>query len=417
MPRNNRNIVHQFFVDLIYPRDVYGTLRPLLFICFLSGIAPLKMVGGPGNRRMVTTCLGVVYTLLILVAFFASYFIWVVKKRSVLSYLYNYRVQYFGENIQILTSFMAIGFALIMCFLKRNKLRKLLQTLARADEILTELGATINYKYTSRIMWVYLIIQWTFEDLFIWYTNSLLQSLKEPLDYYAWTFFFVPFAVISTLRVKYVCIMRLIAHRFSYINLTLTNLRMDGDEEKMNKTPFRGKKINRLGEIECDAVKSIAATKRDKCNTIALLCRAHEEICDACILIQDYFSHQLLMMVFISYLVALFNVFFVLSAFFRLTPLPSIDGMDGFSSGTENFRSDETGLISRRDFFLFYLFYNALTVGTLAGILQSAESVTTEVSSTELFEKKIAINPIESNQLIRYLQFRTKNARLMRTNC
>lgn len=360
--------MNQFISDLRDPLDLYAALRPLLLICFSCGILPFKVVGTPGDRHLVVTIFGVANSVIHLVWFCTCYWLGVVNQQSLVSYFINSKVSRFGENLQIMSSFIAIGFTLILCFLKRDRLRKLLHTLTQIDKQLIHLGANINYKNILRVVWVALVFQWLVKLTFIGSTFILLRNFENPPDFFEWIFFFLPFAIISMLKTKYVFLMRLIRNRFGYINLTLKNLQMSENDKQMNRIPLQGIlneiKINIFGEITCDVEKLNGSidSKRDKYDIIAELCRTHENLCDACYLVEQYFSHQMLTTITIEFVVSLFNFYFMFNMAFHKNILPGIH---------------------IAEFIAYFTFYTTLTMGTLYGVLRSAQSVTKEVCSSE----------------------------------
>lgn len=364
--------VHQFIADIRDPMDIYASLRPLFLICFMSGILPFKMIGTPGNRQLVVTIFGLANTVFHLVWFCTCYALRVINQKSLLSYLFNSKVSRFGENIQIITSFMAIAFTLILCFLKRGVVGKLLHLMAQIDKELIALGANINYKSISRLVWIALAMQWLIKIAFIIATFTLLRSLEHAPGFFEWIFFFLPFAIISTLKAKYVCITRLIKNRFSFINVVLKNLQHRASERNPLRGTVNDKKPNRICEIVCDVEKlnGYVDSNREMCDIIADLCRTHEKLCDTCYLAEQYFSHQMLTMVTIEFVLTLFNFYFLFDVIYNKNPIPGI---------------------VPAEFFAFFTFYTVITTGTLYGVLRSAGSVSDEVSSrvqVEFHKKK-----------------------------
>lgn len=359
--------VQQFFTDLTNPVDIYASLRPLALLCFFSGISPFRMVGSSGNRRLVVTIFGVANIVVHLALFCTCYAQRVIHKQSLLSHLFNSKVSRFGENIQIITSFMAIGFTLVLCFLKRSKLRNLLHLLSQIDNKLIELGAKINYKNISRLVWILLFMQWTVKFTFIGATFFLMRSMEKQPDYFEWIFFFLPFAIVLALKAKYVCVMRLIKNRLCYINLTLNNLQVNA--KQLIRTPLRGSmdqiNVNKICGITCDIEKlnGIGDVKRGTYDIIAELCRVHEDLCDACYLAEQYFSHQMLTMVTVEFAVSLFNVYFMFDVAYNNNHIPDVD---------------------TTEFFAYFIFYTMISTGTLYGLLRSAEAVTSEVRSSKI---------------------------------
>lgn len=356
--------IRQIFGDLRSPKDIFASIRPLLFVCFVSGIAPFKVVGAPGNRHLVVTIFGLAFTLFHLFSFYMCY-VQAIKDQDIQTHFFNSKVSRFSENVQTITSFVAIGFAMIPCFLKRNKLRLLLNLMIQIDQKLFDLGAKINYKNVSRVVWFTLFFQWSIEFSFIGITSILLRSFQDSLNFLEWMYFFQPFAIIMTYKSKYYCIMRLIKSRFNYINITLKKLQMNTEEYRLCGIS-NDIVINRFGEITYNVGKLGVNSNRKKYDIIAELCRTHEQLCDVCNLAEEYFCHQMLTMISIEFFVSLFNLYFMIDMAFTKSPMQGGDSTD---------------------FLAYFTFYTTITTGSLFCLLRSAESVTKEVSSED-FQKQ-----------------------------
>lgn len=358
----------QLIADLRQPLDLYAALRPMSFICLMSGISPFKIVGALGNRHLAISNFGLVNSVLHIVWFCLCYVLRVFNRQSLLSYLFNSKVSRFGENIQVVTSFMAIGLTMILCILKRGKLLKLLHMLTYIDGKFIDFGANINYKMTSRLVWFMLVVQWLIKLAFVGVTFMLVGSLENAPGFSEWIFFFLPFAIMSTLKAKYVCMMRLIKNRFNYINLILIQLR-ECEGETQRCEIVSGRKKNRFNEFTCDVEKMNGGVefKREKGEIIAELCRRHEDLCDACDLAEQYFSHQILTTVTIEFVVSLFNFYFMFDVAYNENSI----GID------------------RTIFFAYFIFYTTITTTTLYVLVRSAEAVTSEVGNWHFFPSMI----------------------------
>lgn len=295
-----------------------------------------------------------------MVFFCTCYVVRVINQESLVAHFFHSKVSRFGEDIQILTSFMAIAFTLILCFLRRDKLRQLFRVLIKIDQNLNRLGAILNYKMVSRIVLISLCIQWLLFYIFVGGTFVLARSLEDQPDFFEWVFFFLPIAITSTLKVQFYCMMQLIKYRFRYINRVLNNLH----DEQINDTTFgyRNKIVvyNCLG-IKFDVIKlnGGAGMKRDKCDIICELCLLHEELCDACYLAEEYFSHQMLTAVTIEFICTLFNLYFMFEVIYNNTTIAEVDTIE---------------------FLCYFGIYTLISIGSVYAILRAAETVATEVN-------------------------------------
>lgn len=333
-----------------------------MLLSFVCGISPFKSVGGPGNRLWETTFTGVANTVVLLVVFSTAYVLRVINQRSLVTHFFHSKITHFGEHVQILTSFVALAFTLILCFLKRNKLRKLFHVLNKIDKQIIHLGANLNYKGLSRLVMLALFGALLIYILFLCATFVLMRSLENQPDFFEWVFFFLPVAIKMTLKLQFYCTMQLIKYRLHYINLMLNKLQENlvgqptlefGGMDKM--------RIYKCCGIECDMLKTTSgmALKRDKYDIIADLCRTHDEICDACYLAEEYFSHQMLTTVTIEFVCSLFNLYFIFEVAYNNTIIAEVDKIE---------------------FICYFAYYTVVALGTVYALLNFAESVTAEVS-------------------------------------
>lgn len=113
--------------------------------------------------------------------------------------------------------------------------------------------------------------------------------------------------------------------------------------------------------------------KRDKCDIICQLCILHEELCDACYLAEEYFSHQMLTTVTIEFICTLFNLYFMFEVVYNNTTIAEVDTIE----------------------FLFYFgIYTLISIGSVYAILRSAETVAEEVNWISVFCEEIVLKNV-----------------------
>lgn len=333
----------------------------MLLLSFLLGISPFKVVGIPGNRHLEMTSIGVANIFIQLVLFTIAYVLRVNNQHSVMDRFSQSKVTGFGEHVEILTSFMTFAFTLIVSFLKRDRQCKLFHLIDEIDKKLTHVGAIFNYRRISRVVMLALFIVCVLYFLFFGATVIVTRTLGVYLDFYEWIFYFLPLAVVTTVKLQFYCSMLFIKHRLRYISFVLNNLageRAPPDGMHENRT-------NQSKEIKCNVTK-LREMKRDKYAIIVRLCRTHEQLCDACYLAQQYFSHQMLTAVAIEFVWCLANVFLMFE-------IP--------------YNNEIIGDIDKIKYIAFFAYYTTVSLGTVYALVRSADSVTTEVSYDEIPNK------------------------------
>lgn len=357
-------LIHQFLTKLRNPKDIYASLRPLLFCCMVGGIAPFKLVGTPGNRYLVVTTFGIALTVFHLV-WFCSCFIRLFNDHDLESYLFVSKVARLGEDIELITSFVIIVFLLILCFLKHNKLRKLLNSVVQIDGKFTNLGVKINYNYTSKILWGTVMLQSAILLILIGSNSIIMGAFKDFSCFLQWLFSNATIAIIVTFKSKYFCVMQLIKSRFNYIHTILNRLRThaEADEKRLNGILLcgivSGKEESNFEEITFNVKNFGVDSKRKRHDIVAELCRIHEVLCDACILVEEYFCHQMLILVIIEFVSTVLYSYFMFDVTFGKTPTPEISPIN---------------------MFVYYIINTTIMIGTLFGLLRATETVTIEVS-------------------------------------
>lgn len=88
-------------------------------------------------------------------------------------------------------------------------------------------------------------------------------------------------------------------------------------------------------------------------------CRLHEDLCDTCFIIEQYFGIQMLTIVSIAFLVIVFNSYYVLEV----------------ALGSGQYNKD----IGNKEFVVFFVYQMCMYVLAVLGIVQSSHSATTEV--------------------------------------
>lgn len=341
--------------------DTYGAIRPLLLISFMIGISPFKTVGSPGNRHLETSFIGVANTVIHLVLFISCYVLLVSDERSLMAHFFHSKISRFGEDLQILTSFTALTFALVSCYFKRNKLCKLLKVTDEIDKKLTYLGAVLNHKTISRAILFAIFILSMLLLVFIGTIVVVVSSTQDQPDFLEWIFFFLPMGIIMTLKLKFYCSMQLIKYRLRFLNLILRKLQRDQSD------PFAYENEEHMELYKCcgitiDVMKlnGDATVKRDIYDIIGELCQIHNEICNASYLVEGYFSHQMLTTITIEFVCSLFNLYFIFEVAYHNTIIAKV---------------------GKIEFICYFAFHTTMSLGMVYYLLRSAESVTAEVSS------------------------------------
>lgn len=91
----------------------YADLKPngfhFILQSFISGIAPLKLVGTPGNRRLQINLFGFLFAVLHLCVFGVCYVRTITVHESLVSYFFKTEISNLGDTLQLCTGLIGIG--------------------------------------------------------------------------------------------------------------------------------------------------------------------------------------------------------------------------------------------------------------------------------------------------------------------
>lgn len=349
--------VRRFIEDILGPTDVYASMRPLMFLNFISGLSAFHLVGSAENRHLKVTYFGFLNTVVHVVVFCACHIMRVTSMRTFIGYFFNTTISRFTNDIQNLTQSIAIAVSLISCFLKRNKFRSLMHAMAIIDKKLIRLGATIDYKAIMRMTMILVITKLISYSTLVAAGYFLLRSAGIP-DISVWILFFLPHIIVSNLKITFMFILSQISNRFRYISHILNRIRQKNDQ--INILPMRGS----MDDIKIRKFTGMTSfewnfANRENYKIISDLCKVHEELCDACYLAEEFFCHQMLTLTAIDFSTLLCCSYYIVDAIYNENQIINVH---------------------RIGFILFFAYYMLLSLATVYGVLRSAGKVTQEVN-------------------------------------
>lgn len=350
--------VRNFIEDFLNPKDFYSVMRPFFYLNFFGGLWAYKIVGKIGNRHVEVSYFGLVNTLIHAILFCACHVLRVTSRRSFIGHFFVTKISEITNDIQNISQSAAILVSVTSCFLKRNKFRSILSAITAIDLKFVALGAKLNYKSMIQFAFILMVLKITSSFLLVLGGFILLRSAGIP-DILVWIMFFMPHVINSNLKITFVFILRQISNRFRYINYILNQIRQK--RERIYQLPMKGSmneiKIRKLG-YNHDFEWSFNG--HELRTTLSDLCKLHEELCDACYLIEEYFSHQILTLIAIDFFVFMCCSYYIVDGVYNQRAMINV-----------NF----VGFVS---FFAYYLTVSFMTV---FGLVQSADRVTKEVSA------------------------------------
>lgn len=252
--------------------------------------------------------------------FVLCYVITIIKRESVTGYFFDSNISNFGDFLQTATGIGALLMTFLYSIAKRHTLIEAFHSLARTDSNLKEIGIEISYKKTILRNYFVVLFQVLVQILYFATTMSIVLSSGFPFSITAWLIFMLPMMMMSMITVLFVSLLNQSRCRFQQLNNILVSLRNKTVEKLMLQ--YGDQHMNAVVKFQKPfGMSSIFSgnTNRQMPDVINRVASIQSEICDACDCIEDYFKVQMLTIVAISFLISVFDWYYILETIFTDT--------------------------------------------------------------------------------------------------
>ncbi|XP_065084333.1 putative gustatory receptor 28a [Ochlerotatus camptorhynchus] len=311
-------VTRGWFRDLLNPKNFYAAQAPILRSTFFGGLTPFTVA----NRRrhdsaLECTTFGYVNSFIHAVTFCTCYVISLSKQESVTAHFFNSEISSLGDTLQVAVGIVALIMTFAYSIFRRQKLINAFQSLARTDQHFMEIGVETNYKSTLFYNYGLIIIQIFVQLTYIIISVSIVTSSGVLICAATWVSFFLPFNMMSMVVSLFVCLVNQSKHRFYLLNRILTSLQ---DTSVAKRRLSYDEKMETVKVVKIQKPLGISSafsnTNRYMPDVINRVASIQSEICDACDCVEDYFKVQMLTIVTISFLISVFNVYYILETIF-----------------------------------------------------------------------------------------------------
>lgn len=312
------------FKDFMNPTDIYTAQRPLLKLSLVSGIVPYNITND-GNSRLKISIFGFTILILHLSLFGFCYVKTITVHESIVSYFFKTEISVLGDTLQLCIGLIGICTVFLYSLIQRRKFVLWFHLMAKIDEQLKEIGIETDYRSTLKFILLVLLVKFIFFNTYLIGSWVLFMIADIYPNYACWIVFFMPHIFISIIVVLFICLVKQMKHRFLLLNkvrlwqikIMWNTVKFDGSYLKINFTIQILKKLchqNKLDtEIRCKIVRPCgicsfySQPQRNITEIVTQISTIHDELCDACSLVEDYFSAQMLTTVAIAFLIIVFN--------------------------------------------------------------------------------------------------------------
>lgn len=303
----------QWIQDLRNPKDIYAAQLPLLKVVAFSGIIPVKLMGKPGDRRLISTWLGFVNTFAHLIVFVGCYIYTLINQKSIVGHFFRNDISVLGDRLQLVAQLITTLVTYSCSAFQREKFFAIIHKLAEVDQFSSEIGIKADYKSTLR--YICYILLYKIVEFAIYLMGTLYIFHKEgiytSLD--IWVTFFLPLSLISILISIYVCIMSQIKHRFYLLNRILSS-HADPIKVRNHTKEILVIKKRSFG-ISSEVSRSHYLMMSHE-QTLQTSAQMHHALCDICEVAEKYFTQKMLTIITIAFLIIIFNMYYILELIF-----------------------------------------------------------------------------------------------------
>jgi gustatory receptor len=206
------------FRELLNPTDIYSAQSLLIKLSLISGIAPLKLTGKCGNRRLQVNLFGFVILIIHMCIFAFCYIRTITVHDSIVSYFFKTEISVVGDTLQLCIGLIGISTVFLNSFCKRQTFILWFHLMARIDEELKQIGIETDYKSTLKFICLVLMVKFIFFNGYMLGSYVLFNMANVFPNYTCWISFFLPHLMISIIVVLFLCFVKQMKHRFLLLN-------------------------------------------------------------------------------------------------------------------------------------------------------------------------------------------------------
>lgn len=206
------------FRELTNPSDIYSAQNLLLKLALISGIAPLKLTGKCGDRRLQINYVGFIILILHVCLFAFCYIRTITIHDSIVSYFFKTEISVLGDTLQLCTGLIGICTVFLYSFCKRQTFVLWFHLMAKIDEQLKEIGVETDYKSTLKFIFFVLTVKFVLFNTYLVGSWFLFKMANLYPHYTCWVSFFQPHLIISIIVVLFLCFVKQMKHRFLLLN-------------------------------------------------------------------------------------------------------------------------------------------------------------------------------------------------------
>ncbi|XP_055837208.1 putative gustatory receptor 28b isoform X2 [Episyrphus balteatus] len=301
------SLYHKFKNGLI-PQSYLESLKPLLFIAYLCGLTPFRIVNGQRGPKLIKdTVMGFLIPAFYCVTYLMCYVYTAIKHESVIGYFLKTEVTRFGSIIQAVSGIVGATIVQISATYNKWLLLKVFEYNVRIDDRFRRVGSDYNYSQVLRALTFNLGVFIFINGLFTFGFFYLLRRMDVYPSFCLCGTFFMQLNGLAIGVCIFKSLIEAIQKRLDLLNGVLKNLSNQWENRKIRSVSAKSRSINCL-----DSFSMYTIVTKNPCEIIHESMEIHHLICEAASTANKYFTYQLLTIISIAFLIIVFDAYYVL---------------------------------------------------------------------------------------------------------
>lgn len=299
------SVYQNLIARLFKSKSILEVLRPALLLA-----CPFKFNVEKGSTKTLFSFPFLLLSGLLHAIYFTSAAIVIINQDSNLVSSKRSGLNVFREQVEICTGLAAVLFLLLDTFVNKRDLAKAFDNLFEVDVIFESIGRKRRYDHLRFRVTVLVVLFYSLHIL----SNHLGEFLRaENYDYS-----FKPLVLVMHFPIYLIGVIITIFSAFVYmISLDLLILNREFEKISLAKEPIIINHYYATADIIGTMKKSSGSKnffiKSMVPEKISVLWQAYTKICHTSLLVNHYFSRKIMVAIALSFLSALFNLFFFLT--------------------------------------------------------------------------------------------------------
>lgn len=201
------------------PKNIYGSIFPLIFTLCCCGLVPYKVVGEDLKRTKWCYFIAGINQIMFAYVFVVT----IVEDTTFIECFFKTDISKVGNKIHFFVSFASMAIIYTSCFYQRMKLKNVIERLHPIDLRLEKLAFEVEHRQGFRFICVALTVLWILYFLFTFGSLSMIFRYNKNFLMHTWVSYFLPNFMVNLIIFMLVCVLKQIGMRYAGCNKVKLN--------------------------------------------------------------------------------------------------------------------------------------------------------------------------------------------------